>query len=119
MHFLLQGTIQQALLISLAGYLCVLELLISTSWTVWRTQLWEALPVSEHPVGEDIMYVPEIAVIPPAHHSCIFKVPSLVADGLPVQVDVTLRHSGPEIDLKLAHQTDLPCEQKLDCCTHL
>ena len=60
------------------------------------------------------MYVPEIAVIPPAHHSCIFKVPSLVADGLPVQVDVTLRHSGPEIDLKLAHQADLPCEQKLD-----
>ena len=117
MHHLLQGTIQQTLLISLAGYLCVLELLISTSWAVWRTHLWEALPVSEHSgaVGEEnIMYVPEITVDPPAHHSCVFKVPSLVADGLSVQVDVTLRHSGPEIDLKLAHQADLPCEQKLD-----
>ena len=52
-HYILKGTIQQVLLISLARYLSELELLINTSWTIRRAQLWDPKPVSEHPGGED------------------------------------------------------------------
>ena len=51
-------------------------------------------------------------VYPPANHSCIFKVPSLVADGFPIQIDVALCHSRPQIALRLTFQGNLPCNQK-------
>ena len=52
-HYILKGTIQQVLLVTLARYLSVLELLINTSWPIRRAQLWDPKPVSEHPGGED------------------------------------------------------------------
>ena len=113
MHYILKRTIQQVLLISLARYLSVLELLIDTSWTIRRAQLWDPKPVSEHPGEEDIICkYQQIMVDPPANHSCIFKGPSLVTDGFPIQIYVALCHSSPKIDLSLAYQANFPCKQK-------
>ena len=51
--------------------------------------------------------------VEPAGHGGVLVGPPVIADGRPVQIDVSLRQS-PTKALRLSHQADLSCDQNVD-----
>ena len=115
MH-LLERTIQQVPLVALARDLGELELISDLSQPIRRTPFRNCDPISQTPgwgklQGQMHIHKLKWLKVEPAHNCGIFLGPPVVADGRPVEIHVSLRHSRTRAAFGLSLQADLSCDE--------
>ena len=115
MFLLLERTIQQVPLVALASNLCELKCVSGISRPILRAPFRNPNTISQHSGGGFAQtYALAEWLVLPARHSCIFTGPPVIADWVPVQVDIPLCHSPSQAALGFANQADLSWKKIID-----